>query len=208
MLQSAVIEYGKIFAWGLIILAVIFLLFRKSVENFFLWLSRFLIFPEQRSFSEGRRLPEYFFYAMYAVMLPVAAFMIYSMSFIVAGYYIILAALAVFILLKELLVLAIGHWTKNKELASALGKMYGAFFFLTMICAVCLYSTGMFFPSAMSVISLKIAPAIGVVMLLWYFIRVVKIFFAFRKSVLFAICYLCTFEILPVGLAVAIMIKY
>lgn len=208
MLQSAVTEYNGLFAWGLIALTVLFLLFRKSVGNFFLWLSRFLIFPEQRSFSEGRRLPEYFFYAVYAVMLPVGAFMIYSTSMVAAGYYLILGVLVAFIVLKELLLWAIGVWRRHEELSAALRKMYGAFFFLLMLVAVLLYSIGMFFPAAMPVIVSKVVPVMGGLMLLWYFIRVVKIFFAFKKSLLLAICYLCTFEILPVGLAVAIIIKY
>lgn len=196
-----------IFSWILIALIVMALVFRDVLKSFNVWLANFIYSPDQRNFTD-MALPRLFFPVIFLVFIPVSAFMVYGLGLVRTEYYVILSVLAGYFVLKALVLSCISYVTGEKGLVLSLVKMMAVALFIFTQIAILLYAAGMFFPQFLPEILLKVSPVVGGALFILYLIQLSRIFFSFGEPPLLSILYLCTFEMLPAGLAMATIIKF
>ncbi|HIZ87483.1 MAG TPA: DUF4271 domain-containing protein [Candidatus Coprenecus pullistercoris] len=196
------------FVWAVLVLIFFCMIFRTPVGVFFSWAGGFLRSPAKRSYSETSASIRYGLPLSLAVFLPVFSFLVYGSGMVAAPYGVILGVLTAYFLIRLLILRGVSYCSGEKELVQSLYKVSLLFFMLLAIVFSVVFIIGMFLPDVFPLLVGTVSPVMAAAIMAVYYVEVLRIIFAFREPLFLSIVYLCTLEILPVALAVAVIIKF
>ena len=198
---------NSIFAWILIGMIVLALLCRSNLDKFRVWLVNFICSPDQRNFSD-MNLPGIFFPTVYVIFIPVVSFMVYGIKLVDTGYLTVLSVLSGYFVFRFFVFAAIRYVTGEDALTASLMKLLTVFLVLMSVCSILIYTAAMFFPAIIPDPVMKVALVTGGILFFMYLMQLFRIFFSFGEPPILSILYLCTLEILPLGLAIGLIIDF
>lgn len=199
---------AQYFVWGLLFLIFFCFLFRSQTGLFFSWAGTFLLSPVKRTYFDTSASVRYGLPLSLLILTPVAAYLVYGTSAADAPYLLILGCIAGYLAFRYIIFRGISYVSGNSEPVTVLSRMTFLFFTLSTAIFCILLAVGMFLPDIYPFLMCKAAPAVSAVLVLLYFVELIRIFFAFKEPLLLSILYLCTLEMLPIAIAVVTILKY
>ena len=202
------IRGAQYFVWAILFLIFFCLVFRGQTAVFFSWAGSFLRSPVKRTYYDTSPAVRYGLPLSLILLLPLTAYLLYGTSAVGVPYILILAVLTGYFVLRFLILAGISYVSGENDLVTALNRMSCIGFMVVSAVFCILFIMGMFLPDLYPLLTDEVAVWLTAVLLVLYFIGLIRIFFAFKEPPLLTILYLCTLEIVPVALAAAAVLKY
>ena len=199
---------GQYFAWGMLCLIIITLVFRRHVRDFFSSLTAIVLFP-----SSGQRYKGFPFQlgAAFVVATGILCFVMSDFGAVSRDnfdYPALLLVIGGAMALKAVVLLLSGYVSSDMGFVLQAMRLFAVFTVLSAIMSILLYPVAYFVPDgaaeAVRVTAIVLASLVAAA----YLFDIVRIIFTFQISPFFSFLYLCTLEILPAALLVATVVKY
>ncbi len=202
------IQGAGYFVWAVLFIIFFALIFKGQTGIFIAWAGDFIRFPAKRTYFTTSSAVSVGLPLTVLMFLPLAACLVYGPSAVVAPYWLILAVMAGYAVLKAVVLAGIGYVSGEKEAMTALARANALFFIILTLMLSILTVIWVFLPDVPPVVVGAVAETLTALLLLIYGVMLVRIFFAFREPLLLTILYLCTLEIMPIATAVVTVFKY
>lgn len=206
--ETASIQDAQYFVWAVIALIFFCLIFRNQTFVYLSWAGNFLRTPVKRTYYDTSPSVRYGLPLSMLLLIPLAAYLVYGTSTVEAPYYLILAIIAGYFVLRFLIMAGIAYVSGKSELAAVLNRSSSVGFMIVTALFCILLIVGMYLPGIYPVITGEAAFCLAGVLAFLYLVELLRIFFSFREPLLLTILYLCTLEILPAALAVACILRF
>ena len=202
------IQGAGYFVWAVLFIIFFALIFKGQTAVFIAWAGDFIRFPAKRTYFTVSSAVSVGLPLTFLIFLPLAACLVYGPSVVDAPYWLILAVIAGYAVLKAIVLAGIGYASGEKEAMTVLARANALFFIILTLVLSILSVIWIFLPDVPPVVVGTVAEILTAAILLLYAVMLLRIFFAFREPLLLTILYLCTLEILPIATAVVTVFKY
>lgn len=206
--ETPAIHGAQYFVWAVLLFILLCLVLREQIAEFMNWAGGFLRSPVKRSYSDTSQSVRFGLPLGFCVLLPVAAYLVYGTSSVQAPYFLILALLAGYYLLRFLILAGTAYVSGQREIVTLLSRISCLFLMAATVVYCIVLIIGMFLPDLYPVLTGTVSVVIAAVLLLIYTVELLRIFFSFKEPLLLTILYLCTLEILPVATALTAILRY